>query len=79
MGHNRRSFHRIFSSDALWEYHAVKLTILRSFLVLFFVVSAIASKTDAIPLEKNPMKRRNLTYLQLRKVSRKAHFIRVLS
>ena len=79
MGHNRRSFHRIFSSDALWEYHVVKLAIWRSFLVLFFVVSAIAFKTDAIPLEQNPMKRGILTYLQLRKVSRKAHFIRVLS
>ena len=79
MGHNRRSIHCIFSSDAMWEYHAVKLAIWRSFLVLFFVVSAIASKMDAIPLEKNHMKRRILTYLQLRKVSRKAHFIRVLS
>ena len=79
MGHNRRLFHCICSSDPLWEYHAVKFAIWRSFLVLFFVVSAIASKTDAIPLEKKRMKRRILTYLQLRKVSRKAHFIRVLS
>ena len=33
MGHNKRLFHRVFSSDALWEYHAVKLIIWRSFLV----------------------------------------------
>jgi hypothetical protein len=44
MGHNKRLFHRVFSSDALWEYHAVKIAFWRSFLFLFFVVSAIASK-----------------------------------